>query len=89
MSSESVKICIKLINLFFYILLSCLQDDDDDDNDFSGPALGGHVKTHSDVSDDDDDDKPVTMRSAMMRASGNHLDVPTSKKPFKMEVFDL
>ncbi|XP_037805248.1 sodium-dependent neutral amino acid transporter B(0)AT3 [Lucilia sericata] len=66
------------------------DDDDDDENDFSGPALGGHVKTHSDASDDDDDDdKPVTMRSAMMRVSGNHLDVPTSKKPFKMEVFDL
>lgn len=65
-----------------------LQDDEDD---FSGPALGGHVKTHSDASEDDDeDDKPVTMRSTMMmRVSGNHLDVPTSRKPFKMEVFDL
>lgn len=49
------------------------------------------MKTHSDASDDDDDDddKPVTMRSTMMRVTGNHLDVPTSKKPFKMEVFDL
>lgn len=62
-----------------------LQDDEDD---FSGPALGGHVKTHSDASDDEDD-RPVTMRSAMMRVTGNHLDVPTNRKPFKMEVFDL
>ncbi|XP_073812265.1 sodium-dependent neutral amino acid transporter B(0)AT3 isoform X1 [Musca autumnalis] len=64
------------------------NDDDDDEDDFSGPALGGHVKTHSDASDDEDD-RPVTMRSTMMRVTGNHLDVPTNRKPFKMEVFDL
>uniref|UniRef100_A0A1A9VXI1 Transporter n=1 Tax=Glossina austeni TaxID=7395 RepID=A0A1A9VXI1_GLOAU len=67
------------------------NDDEDDENDFSGPALGGHVKTHSDASDDDDDDdKPVTMRPTMlMRVTGAHLDVPKLKKPFRMEVYDL
>uniref|UniRef100_A0A1B0A7D7 Transporter n=1 Tax=Glossina pallidipes TaxID=7398 RepID=A0A1B0A7D7_GLOPL len=68
-----------------------IGDFEDDENDFSGPALGGHVKTHSDASDDDDDDdKPVTMRPTMlMRVTGTHLDVPKLKKPFRMEVYDL
>ncbi|XP_037945230.1 sodium-dependent neutral amino acid transporter B(0)AT3 [Teleopsis dalmanni] len=68
------------------------NDDDDYDDDFSGPALGGHVKTNSDYSDEDDDedDKPVTMRSpGRNRFTGNHLSVPTNKKSFRMEVFEL
>lgn len=43
------------------------DDEDDDENDFSGPALGGHVKTQSDFSEDDEEDKPMTMRMMMMR----------------------
>lgn len=43
------------------------DDDEDDENDFSGPALGGHVKTQSDFSEEDEEDKPMTMRMMMMR----------------------
>ncbi|KAH8384713.1 hypothetical protein KR093_006060 [Drosophila rubida] len=43
------------------------DDEEDDENDFSGPALGGHVKTQSDFSEDDEEDKPMTMRLMMMR----------------------
>ncbi|XP_067629252.1 sodium-dependent neutral amino acid transporter B(0)AT3 isoform X1 [Eurosta solidaginis] len=75
------------------------DDDEDDDDDYSGTALGGSVRTRSDFSDDedDDDDQPVTMRSShlglnltnMPMATPNLLNVPTSKRSFKMEVFDL
>lgn len=71
------------------------DDDEDDEDDYSGPALGGPVRTRSDFSDDDDDDdddRPVTMRSSNIHsklAVPNHLNVPTSKRSFKMEVFDL
>ncbi|XP_054741237.1 sodium-dependent neutral amino acid transporter B(0)AT3 isoform X1 [Anastrepha obliqua] len=74
------------------------DDDEDDEDDYSGPALGGPVRTLSDFSDDDeDDDRPVTMISPHLRlnlnnaarAASNHLNVPTSKRSFKMEVFDL
>lgn len=62
-----------------------------DDEDYSGPALGGRVSTRSDESDEEDDDQPVTMRNISLLkspATGNNLAVPTSKKPFKMEIVD-
>ncbi|XP_055853991.1 sodium-dependent neutral amino acid transporter B(0)AT3 [Episyrphus balteatus] len=65
-------------------------DDDDDDEDYSGPAMGGRVSTRSDDTDDDED-QPVTMRNISLLkspATGNNLAVPTSKKPFKMEIVD-
>ncbi|KAH8277815.1 hypothetical protein KR018_007847 [Drosophila ironensis] len=71
------------------------DDDEDDENDFSGPALGGHVKTQSDFSDDEEEDKPMTMRMMMMRPttttkSSNVLNVPTSRKPnFKKDTYDV
>ncbi|XP_011193924.1 sodium-dependent neutral amino acid transporter B(0)AT3 isoform X1 [Zeugodacus cucurbitae] len=71
------------------------DDDEDDEDNYSGPAMGGPVRTRSDFSDDDDDDdddRPVTMRSSNIHsklAVPNHLNVPTSKRSFKMEVFDL
>ncbi|XP_017477338.1 PREDICTED: sodium-dependent neutral amino acid transporter B(0)AT3 [Rhagoletis zephyria] len=75
------------------------DDDEDDEDDYSGLALGGPVRTRSDFSDEDDedDDRPVTMRSSHLRlnlsnaaaTSSNHLNVPTSKRSFKVEVFDL
>ncbi|CAD7011525.1 sodium-dependent neutral amino acid transporter B(0)AT3 isoform X1 [Ceratitis capitata] len=69
------------------------DDDENDEDDYSGPALGGLVRTRSDFSDDDDeDDQPVTMRSSHLRlnlTAPNRLNVPTSKRSFKMEVFDL
>lgn len=52
--------------------------------------MGGRVSTRSDDSDDDED-QPVTMRNISLLkspATGNHLAVPTSKKPFKMEIVD-
>lgn len=77
------------INFYRYIYEILFQDDEDD---YSGPALGGPVRTRSDFSDDDDDDRPVTMRSPNLRsklAAPIHLNVPISKPSFKMEVFDL
>ncbi|XP_017092640.2 sodium-dependent neutral amino acid transporter B(0)AT3 [Drosophila bipectinata] len=71
------------------------DDDEDDENDFSGPALGGHVKTQSDFSDDEEEDKPMTMRMMMMRPTtttktSNVLNVPTSRKPnFKKDAYDV
>ncbi|EDW48474.1 GM21893 [Drosophila sechellia] len=72
-----------------------MQDEEDDENDFSGPALGGHVKTQSDFSDDDEEDKPMTMRMMMMRPTtttktSNVLNVPTSrKKNYKKDAYDV
>ena len=65
-----------------------------DEDDFSGPALGGHLKQRSsDHSDDEDDedDRPVTMRKVLgtgNNGAGSHLNVPMdkSKKALKMEV---
>ncbi|KAH8401189.1 hypothetical protein KR009_003560 [Drosophila setifemur] len=71
------------------------DDDEDDENDFSGPALGGHVKTQSDFSDDEEEDKPMTMRMMMMRPTtttktSNVLNVPTSRKPnYKKDAYDV
>ncbi|KAH8304397.1 sodium-dependent neutral amino acid transporter B(0)AT3 [Drosophila kikkawai] len=71
------------------------DEDEDDENDFSGPALGGHVKTQSDFSDDEEEDKPMTMRMMMMRPTttaktANVLNVPTSRRPnFKKEAYDV
>ncbi|XP_017054026.1 sodium-dependent neutral amino acid transporter B(0)AT3 [Drosophila ficusphila] len=71
------------------------DDDEDDENDFSGPALGGHVKTQSDFSDDEEEDKPMTMRMMMMRPTttaktSNVLNVPTSRKNnYKKEAYDV
>ncbi|EDW35692.1 GL17081 [Drosophila persimilis] len=69
------------------------DDDEDDENDFSGPALGGHVKTQSDFSDDDEEDKPMTMRMMMMRptTTSNVLNVPTSRKQqnYKKDAYDV
>ncbi|XP_043644058.1 sodium-dependent neutral amino acid transporter B(0)AT3 isoform X1 [Drosophila teissieri] len=71
------------------------QDDEDDENDFSGPALGGHVKTQSDFSDDEEEDKPMTMRMMMMRPTtttktSNVLNVPTSRKNnYKKDAYDV
>jgi len=56
-----------ICNFLLICLFSQDDEDDDDENDFSGPALGGHVKTQSDFSDDDEEDKPMTMRMMMMR----------------------
>ncbi|XP_063705446.1 sodium-dependent neutral amino acid transporter B(0)AT3 [Culicoides brevitarsis] len=86
------------------------EDDDFDDDDFSGPALGGHVKTHdSDDDDDYDDSDAPTMGKIITNGfsngqnkspahhhhlnnnlnTRNNLTIPTSKKPFKMEVVDF
>lgn len=63
-----------------------------DDEDYSGPAMGGRVSTRSDDdTDEEDEDRPVTMRNISLLkspATGNNLAVPTSKKPFKMEIVD-
>ncbi|EDW79759.2 uncharacterized protein Dwil_GK17955 [Drosophila willistoni] len=74
------------------------DEDEDDENDFSGPALGGHVKTQSDFSDDEEEDKPMTMRMMMMRPTttttkltSNVLNVPTSRKQnySKKDAYDV
>lgn len=98
------------------VFLIIFQDFDDDD--FSGPALGGRVKTHdSDDDDDYDDSDAPTMGKIITNGYSqgqqksqnlnNHhhlnninnmnnntrnnlnLTIPTSKKPFKMEVVDF
>uniref|UniRef100_A0A336MET3 CSON014532 protein n=1 Tax=Culicoides sonorensis TaxID=179676 RepID=A0A336MET3_CULSO len=96
------------------------EDDDYDDDDFSGPALGGHVKTHDSDDDYDDSDAPTMGKMIITNGYGNNngqkdqknhnlnhhmnnlnntrnninnhnntLSIPTSKKPFKMEVVDF
>lgn len=53
--------------------------EDDDDDDFSGPALGGHISMRSDS--DTEDDGPPMMGN--LHSVHKHLTVP-SKKPFSI-----
>lgn len=56
--------------------------EDDDNDDFSGPALGGHISMRSDSDEDDDDDGGPPMMGNLYSLQ-KHISVP-SKSPFRI-----